>query len=328
MNPYEPSEELQDQFVDSLLQSAYENENDSSDREDRITAVLEQIETESIVATSPSVNGRGLRDRSRIRWITPVVVALALGLILFAFPFLSSGSDGQALAAVERSIAASQEFVLRYYRISQTTQSKSGKRITTKSDLYVKGSDKFAVRRPALMRNASVWAGSDGKDAWFVPAIGPIRVGAGTGLGKWLAKREDVKSPMLQIETMLARMKKGYELTQEQDEVLTMTDETTVTCQHLVGKLLLEGHDALPTRIDLWCDKETGTAIRVKTVFNPAVDRWGRAETTIDFVGEPELAENWFQASGHYEGFRRTRRFDSEDDQDPAEPSSDESVTD
>ena len=51
----------------------------------------------------------------------------------------------------------------------------------------------------------------------------------------------------------------------------------------------------------------------MKAHFSPDIDRWNRVATTIEFMGEPELADDWFQPKSHYQGFRRTLRFESDE---------------
>lgn len=310
MNKYEPSDELRDQLVESLLQSVYET--DATDRDRDITAVLDRIDEEP--STSSPLVELPNRQRTRLpRWIPISVAALALFAILLAFPFSSSDTSGQALAAVQRSIEASKESVLRHYRISKTRKTRQGKR-TVENDLYVQGADKFAVSHPALRPNGNVWLGSDGKEAWLVPAFGPVRVGNETGLGKWMAGREEMASPILQLDTVLARLKDGYKLTQKPDETLTTASGSAIECQYLVGELLLKNKGNYPEKIHLWCAKDSGVTIRMKAHYVPSSDRWNRIATTIDFVDEPELEDDWFEPKGHYQGFRRTLRFDSEEE--------------
>ncbi len=46
----------------------------------------------------------------------------------------------------------------------------------------------------------------------------------------------------------------------------------------------------------------------------------GRERVEIEFLGEPQLADNWFDAEGHYEGFRRRIQLDFDDKLDGTSP--------
>lgn len=326
MSQNDSESQLRENMMGALMQSAYQT--DSQREQQSIERVLRRIECESVDAqdygaqqlaqpaddlslASPADPSIDRRPRRRNQWTSWALAASVLVAIGFAIQFL--GESSNAMAAVERSLAAAKELVARHYCITVTTGNDSGDTRDVTSDLYVQGTDQFALRHPALIPNREIWLGSDGTDCWFLPSLGPIRVGDQTGLGRWLAKREQLSSPILHIETILTRLKRGYHLKQEPDATLTLDDGTTVNCQHVIGELKLKESTSAPGKIELWCNKQTGVAIRLDGIYSKPANAWARSKTTIVFVDSPELSDEWFTPAGHHRGFRRTLRFDSEE---------------
>ena len=318
--------QLRENMIEALLQSAYQT--DSQREQESIESVLQRIKCEVIdsqdhdlqqlhesaddlSSAPPAEPSNDRRPRRWNRWISWSLAASVLIVIGLAIQFV--GESGNAIAAVERSLAAAKELVARHYRITvKKGNGPNDTRVVT-SDLYVQGANQFALRHPALIPNRDVWLGSDGTDSWFLPAIGPVRVGDQTGLGKWLANREQLSTPILHLETILTRLKRGYDLKQEPDATMTLDDGTPVICQHVIGDLKSKGSTSAPEKIELWCDKQTGVAIRLDGIYGKPVNAWGRRKSSIVFVDSPKLSDEWFTPAGHHLGFRQTLSFDSDE---------------
>ena len=326
MSQSDSESQLRENMIEALLESAYQT--DSQREQQCIESVLRRIESEAIdsqddvaqphdesaddlSSAPPTVSSKDQRQRRWNRWISWSLAASVLIVIGLAIQFV--GESGNAIAAVERSLAAAKELVARHYRITVTKGNDSNNTRDVTSDLYVQGTGRFALRYPALIPNRDVWLGSDGTESWFLPSIGPVRVGDQTGLGKWLAKREQLSTPILYIETILTRLKRGYDLRQESDETLTLDDGKTVICEHIIGDLKLKESTTAPDKIELWCNKQTGVAIRLDGIYSQPAHAWSRSKTSIVFVDSPDLSDEWFTPAGHHRGVRRTLRFDSEE---------------
>ena len=319
MSEHDPQEHLRESLIEALLRSAYEN--DSANDQQRIEKVmqclaLEPIELERIElaheesTASHQIGSRVQLNRGNRGIVWAVAASVACGLFI---AFQVWGTSGSALAAVQRSIATAQEYVVRQYRVTVTIGDSTGNNRVISSDLYVQGSDRFALRHPALLPGAHLWLGSDGQDAWLVPALGPIRVGDETGLGRWLSQREQLSTPYLHVESMLARMGRGYRLNEKPATKLTLGSGTTVSCQQIEGNLRWRNQDKAPDKVKLWSDAQTGVAMRLELVWNVPTGSLGHHQIVIEFVDSPALADDWFAFAGHSTSNRRVLRFDATD---------------
>lgn len=176
-------------------------------------------------------------------------------------------------------------------------------------------SEKLAALRDCveLLPDDYLWLGSDGQDAWLVPALGPIRVGDETGLGRWLSQREQLSTPYLHVESILARMGRGYRLNEKPATELTLSSGTTVSCQQIEGNLRWRNKDKAPDKVKLWSDAQTGVAMRLELVWNVPTGSLGHHKIAIEFVDSPALADDWFAFAGHSTSNRRVLRFDATD---------------
>lgn len=319
-------------MVEALLLAAFENHQPGeleSVHQQRIASVMDQINRDDLHRASDSKSEVAKAESSRRgpvttnsksgwrRWMSwSVAVAAVLVLLLFV---QSMDTSRQAMAAIDRSLQAAKTLVTRKYRLTATKQDSQGNSFEVVSDLYVNGSQRFALRHPSPRRSdRSFWLGCDGKDSWFVPVIGPIRVGDDTGLGRWLRERESLSTPILQIETLLARMKDGYRLSQQPNQSLTLDDRTEVDCQHIVGirkdVARENARENAPDKIELWCDVKTGIAIRLEVTRNAPVATGKPEQLKFFYLNSNNVPEDWFTPAGHSGRQRRVLRFDSNDE--------------
>ncbi len=308
MSEKTPNDELRDSMMDALLQSAFES--NPTGNESRIESVMRRIDREQPRPATVPTSRTGQRSPRRWkRWMSWAVAASVLLALIVAVQ--TTGSTGVAMAAVQRSIAAAQELVSRHYRVTVTLRRSAENTTAIDSDLYVQGSDRFALRHPALLPGSSFWLGTDGSEAWFVPAIGPVRMGDETGLGRWLSQRESISTPYLHIETVLARMQRGYRLQNLADESIEVSDGKSVVCKHVVGTLRWKRVEKAPDKIELWSDPHNGVAVRLDATWNEPAGTLGHEKISLVLVDEPVLANDWFAATGHSSPNRRILRFDS-----------------
>ena len=302
--------ELREAMIEALLESAYDS--DSAANERRIENVMNRLETVEIGGGQAAIQSPP-RNRSRRlpRWIS-LAVAVSV-LVTLVVVFQATGSSGYALATVNRSIAAARELFARRYSVTVTVCNASQGAVDIKSDLYVEGNKRFALRHPALIPGTSIWLGSDGNETWIVPAIGPVRVGDETALGRWVSQQQQLSTPYLHVSTILARMAQGYRLEKKSIVILTRADGTVVECQHIIGHLKSNRNDKLPDTISLWADVETGVAQRVEAIWNLSANESGHQKIVIELVESHDLSDDWFTAEGHYSGNRRKLRLDSDD---------------
>ncbi len=305
MNEHEETrqQELRESWIESLLMSATAPQ----DHADRIARAMDQIETEPQIPTS--VNGK--RHRSRyLQWGS---IAVAASVLLALFLMVQNSASRTAMAAIQRSLNVAAERTARKYLMQIDYRSATGETISTESDLYVQGSDRFALRHPGLLPGTSVWLGQNGSDSWIVPALGPVIEGDQTVLGRWMNNRQELDTPYLHVTTMLTRMSRGYVLKSLDDEPITVPGEGTVECQHIhARRKSFVKNTKLPDTIELWASRESGMAIRLVAHWELEDGEPGRETSVLTFQNdEPTLSDDWFTAEGHLEGRRKRRRVNS-----------------
>ena len=301
---------VREAFIDSLLIAAYGD--GQAAVSSKVDQVMQQIEREKIASRRPTQEAAPAKRRSWSRWVSVAIAASLLGMIFFGLQYF--GSTQQALAAIEQSLAAAAEQVARQYLITVTFKD-GGKSNEVENDLYVQGSDRFALRHPALVAGADLWLGKNGNTNWVVPAIGPVLTGNDLALSRWLSSQEQLSTPYLHVTTVLDRMSRGYRLRQLGESTIRSIDGDDVVCRHVVGERKSDANQNLPAIIELWSDAESGVALRIEARWSLAEFESGREKVVIEFVGQPELPENWFEAEGHYAGSRNKITFDKKENE-------------
>lgn len=244
------------------------------------------------------------------RWVSMAIAASMLGAMFIGLHYF--GPAQQALAAIEHSLEAAAEQVARRYLITVTLKDGNKSR-EVENDLYVQGNDRYALRHPALLPGADLWLGKNGDTTWVVPAIGPVLTGNELALSQWLSSQEQFSTPYLHVNTLLDRMSRGYRLRKLYESTIRSVAGNDVVCRYVVGKLKSEANQNLPATIELWSDAESGVAIRIEARWSPYASESGREKVVIEFVDQPELPDNWFEAEGHYSGPRRQIKFDKKE---------------
>jgi hypothetical protein len=285
--------ELDQIWLDSLLQESLRPEQDRNRQ--RIESLFSKADFERNEFHSVVIH----KFSSLVRWL-PHVIAASILIALGSWPLFSSSSQ-KAYAAVDRSLRATP--AAREYSIRILRNNLSGDELTRTAHLYIDKNNRFAVRRQSWLGSSDIWIGSDGTNQWFVPRVGPAFKGSERIVGGWLM-RKDSTSPYLHLNTALQRMKKDYELTMLPDAGLDGVDgEGTIVCERVHGEwksqVKSSSDRTLPVEIELWADKESGIARRVVLVWNREPNQVGVTQWSIDLIGYPSLAENWFEPLGH-----------------------------
>lgn len=108
-------------------------------------------------------------------------------------------------------------------------------------------------------------------------------------------------------------MSKGYHVEDLGASRIELEDGRKVLCQKIIGVRKPMLKESAPDRIEFWSDMDSGLVMRLNIDWQLDQGETGRERVEISFLGEPELAEDWFDAQGHYEGFRRRVQLDVED---------------
>lgn len=287
LNP-EQQAELDGLTLESLLRQAYVGDPQEAQR---IARVLTRLEAEAVISTEPEAESQ----RTSRRWISVALAASVLLMAAYALTYVTT-SDA-AYAAVMRSLKVAPS--TRAYRIKMVHQRPIWGKREVISDLYLNDHDQFIVRHPGLSRFGDVWIGGNATNRWIVPRFGPAYVGGEEIVGNWLM-RKDIPSPYLHVSTILERMSRAYNLKLLSNESLpnVASPDKSTSCQHVVGELR-KPNVALPAKIELWTNVDTGMAHRLELTWQRPASERGPIHWSIDLVGSPELPSNWFELNGH-----------------------------
>lgn len=290
------------QLLHALLRQVHEVGNPESRQaaEDRIQRVMAAIRTPPSASEQARPHDgtadvssrrrppRAPRTRLR-RWsalATAAAVLLALSLWWIEGPNVAS-------AAVQRALDAALEVTDRLYHV---TLEGGGPR-PKEARLYVHGGDRFALQLRAPLGH--FWIGSDGKQVWCVPPVGPVLVREDSRLlDRWLA-RAGAEMPFLQITTILRRMADHYEL----DGPLTAEPigSNGLLCPRVHGRRRADAPFG-PRTIDLWYDPKTGVAERVVLSWKDKDGNDLRPWKTLTFQREETepLPDHFYTHAAHH----------------------------
>lgn len=312
----EDREPYEQRLIDSLLESAIGNANDEAQA--KVSAALSKLDADESNAEHDGENDDRLVSANngnvwfaRRTWIG--IATAAAVMIAVALPFIAEGQS--AMATIRLSLAQANKDVARHYSLESTFQRKGGQTYERYSDLFVKGNDRFAIRKAGLL-GREWWLGGDGDKTWALPPIGPIVEGDHPELSRWLKRKPDLSTPYLHVSSILERMGNGYKLTKHGEATLTGADGREIRCRHIVGRLrravdVRDVNDRIPDRIELWASLKSGVAQKVVASWDLDPGSAGRVSMTVELLDHPELSDDWFQPEGHYDGERRRISFNS-----------------
>ncbi len=330
-----PEMVCRDRWIEELLAAAGPLHRQDANHELRIQKILAALEDatpkrtqlpQHIAEPSPfsPLPTVLLPKRRWAKWVT-LTLAGSIVVMLF-FVFQQNQTMRQALAVVEKSLQAADESVPRHYAVTSTFLDRD--RTTLRSvacDLYVCGNRQYALRHPALVGSGDLWIGRNGDSTWVVPARGPVRVGDETALHRWLEGNQELATPYLHLTSLLQRLSRGYRLQERSENAKdfdlhsvvaindmssSLSDAQLRQCRRISGERINQQATQNPEQIELWCDRETGVALRVVAIWDPQTNPRGRRSLVVDLVSSVELSEDWFDHAGHYPGRRLILNFD------------------
>ena len=307
----ERRQELDQAWMDSLLTEALCIDAKSDDQ--RVDRLFDSIRLGEKSAASTSMNESQAANRKRMRWLS---FAMAASLFMaVGFWSMMGSSSQQAAAAVAKALKATpptREYSIRIH-------ARRPKRdVENRATLFLDDQDRFVLHYPGWSGFADLWIGGAPNRRWIVPRLGPVLVGNESLIGNWMAKK-DATSPYLHLQPVLKRMEKAYDLRMLEDEHL-VRNEVDRSCQVVEGTLRQEVNGerrgALPVKIKLWADRESGVAEKLVLNWDRAPDRLGPLEWTIQLEGTPVLDDHFFDVESHVSTGRRVRMIQGSEELD------------
>lgn len=281
-------------MMDALLHHALRPDTDSEERIQRVLDQLNDVVTEKNPTATTTTKPSAPASR-RHTWFGILMAACVLLCFGILWAILLPGNS--ALAAVERSLASAEQSGPRLYHFAASCRWPLVGDQMIEGDLYVDGADRFVLRHPAPLAKSEFLIGGNEREKWVVPPRGPVLVGDGEMLQKWLAQQDKMATPYLHITSILQRMSKDYDL-----KILENTTINNVVCNHVRGTLRQGPNSNLPQVIELYAERGSGFAQRLILDWDLSAEQFGLSSLVIDYVENPQVPDNWFEHTCHHEG--------------------------
>ena len=300
-------EKLRLAWMEALLQALV-----PQDQEERITRLLDKLESPK---ASPADSEQRSTNTSRtIRW---KALAIAASILLAVFVVYQSSSSGSALAAVTRSLEAISQLLPHSYDLEIETTNSHSENETVRNEVFIRGLEQVALRNTAM--GADVWLGRSSSDEyWIVPPTGPVLKGNMAAFFDWLDHRlgklklarapNAEGTPFLHVATAMEIMSERCQLTKLPDETIVLNNRSEIVCEHIRGVPIGQYGPNPPESVDFWISRDLDIPIKVVVKWN-AKPMHGATESfitkvTLVYRDQPELADDWFTAEGHFDGQR------------------------
>jgi hypothetical protein len=240
----------------------------------------------------------------RRRWLATLTTIAAVFLVGIA---LRSNFNPQtnATAAVDSALKAAQAETDRVYLVSATLGLPDGTTKALSADLWVRGGSHYVLRQDGALGDLVL--GSDGREHWVVPAVGPVFTGTEPRLIEQFVLRDQLSLPFLQVATLLRRLADRYELKLgPAEEIAASPDSPGVWCTQVIGTKLDSEDRLAPEVIRLWTARQSGVAHQVEVVWKRSADQPGlqRIEMTLQPLAEA-LPTDWYRHEAHHASDRR-----------------------
>lgn len=233
----------------------------------------------------------------RRRWlISAAAAATVAGVALWMW---TSGSSRVAHAAVQKIALNARTLSDRQYRVRSDLNFAHDEQGSVESTLYVRGGERYALRTGGAV--GEVWMGSNGRQGWLIPVLGPPIITDNPSYPAQWAHDEGLALPDLQLTGLLDLMAQRFRLSLHASEALP--DRPGILCQRISGRC--QTRDGGPQRIELWAHPTTGVAQRLVLEWARSPDEDGLTRIQLDLLAEEPQPDSWYEAEGH----RRTRPF-------------------
>lgn len=293
------------QWLHSLLQQTLRD--DAQARERRIQRACEAIRREAVVLPAAPTPAPGTPAKRR-SWWTPAVVAAAVvvATLIIRWPHERLPT---ALAAVETSLQEARSSPDRLYNIEAVVMPPlGGEPRQVKARLWVRGDTHYVLRHEGWLGGLSL--GSNGREHWVVPPIGPVLVSQDPGFLQSRLLNSPLAIPFVQVTSMLESLKGRYELTLGPEvELPDINGSGTVRCTHVIGRKRPDSPLNLPDTMELWTTRRTNTVYRLVARWQADAQQPGPREIRLQGVALPEaLPANWYEHAAHHAADRPVLR--------------------
>jgi hypothetical protein len=279
-------------FLDALLERVHAPQPRTN--EQRIARLMAAIDDQE-PAMAPLARPGSLVARlsTTSRWVFSSFSAAAVILVLLTWYWTASPTRA-AYAAVQRAYLDAVRLQDRQYRVTTEVRISSNHTMSIESHLTVRGGERFTLRHPVLL--GQCWIGSNGRQAWYVPAVGVPRTQGDPVIAMEWARKQGVNLPDMHVSALISFLEEHFELQMLPSE--TLPDEGTILWQRVRGirKAGEPGHLQL---VELWAHPKSGIARKIVLKWNRKPQDLGVTQITLDLVGEQPMPDSWYEAASH-----------------------------
>ena len=268
---------------------------------DVTAAVMDRIVAGQVGAFEPSIRRSSLRRRAA-RWMLAATVCLVAVWV----GWLAQPGTNRALAAVQLARETLSEPTDRSYLITVDGQSPRGGAHSREATLFARGTDQFVFKVKGPF-GAEIFAGSDGKESWLIPPVGPVLVSDNVMLiDRWFSR--EVPIPVMRLDEILQRLESKYELNtvasgsnpiRYGEQHVQDSDSPNPESVHVVGH---RHHDEpiVPDTVELWVDRSTGILQRLELRWDESIVRPGPRAITVILKSKEALEADFFSHNQHH----------------------------
>jgi hypothetical protein len=230
-------------------------------------------------------------------WLITSAAAAAAVLVGAGVWLWSTGSTRAAHAAVLRVAQHSRALHDRQYHVIIELNHAHGEQSRMHSTLYLRGGEKYSLRHPGAL--GEVWVGSNGRQGWLVPSIGPVITNDNPRYPARWSQAQNTPIPNLQLADLLDLMAERFSLSLLPSERLPSRPDHA--CQRISGRCNIrdEIRGGGPQQIELWAHPVTGAAERIVLVWLLSPDEVGRTRIEVELLSEDPVDDSWYEAETH-----------------------------
>ena len=276
------------QWLDALFEHLHGR--NAAAVEKSVSMVLTRLRDEVEGPAPVPVSSRGrLRSTRRFR---PLFIAATM-LVLIAV-FWWQNTSQSAYAMIDQAFQSALMPTDRTYRVTKAANASSAAHYS--ATLYLRGSKQFVYETTGPL-GGKIWIGSNGREFWFIPPVGPVLVGeAEQFVVQWL-NRSKTEMPFLQLTTILKRIRDNYDLTVLTDERLEANGPAFHRL-HARRRQDSPADDARsPESIELWANHKTGVIQRLVLTRSDQRRALLAQIVTFDLTDESPLSEEFYDFS-------------------------------
>lgn len=269
--------------IDSLLMQKQDGPQTANRLMNLVRESLHRVSESDVTLTSRMSKSPRGHFTGRRTWIATIAAMLLITAVSFLWPT----GPKSAYAILEAAQRAAEEPIARAYSYLVKRKGEEPR----KGKLYVQGRERYALTHAAPLGEATI--GSDGKTAWFVPAVGPVLVRKNPELLEAWVSTLDADAEFLTLTSVLDRIQKYYEVDYSNDKS-TAKSEGVLYLEARKKERIQRGPDVI--RVEVLATSNYVQKV-VMTWNNPVVGK--KEQVEIEMLNEGVSPDSFEHRSYH-----------------------------